>query len=259
MSKRYSLAGHTASKPEKLGNETILAALQQELIRLASSKRSQSALQFGRQSLLGVRKVVRRRHAGFVSLFQSRRFGAMEAESGLEYDFLVVNECDREIRAVISQPVELEWRDRTGRLRKHIPDYALLRGDDCVLAEVKPASRAVSADIAERTAAFEEMLPSYGFEYELHNEARIREEPRFSRSRALITGLGYRPSLEDITGVIRSISESKSALTPNGIIKHMSKEQDFIYYIYAMTIDGYLSVLTEPGPMRFASSNKTGV
>ncbi|MDP3273092.1 hypothetical protein [Limnobacter sp.] len=201
-----------------------------------------------------MRRVVRRRHSGFVNLFHSRRFGQLETESLLEFDFLSVSECDSGIQAIISQPVVLEWRDRSGRLHSHIPDYGVLVDGEGVIAEIKTDRDSRLTNMIDRTSSLKSALPAHGFKYEMYTESRIYQEPRYTRAQTLLAGLSYRPSDEDISRVGRCLSGQASGKEAARIIHDLNEKPEFIYNVYAMAIDGRLLVSSDNGPLRFSIS-----
>ncbi len=88
-------------------------------------------------------------------------------ESRLELARLMLADFDRAVTAVAAQPFWLRFRDG-GRVRRHVPDFLLVRADHSVLpVNVKPASQAADPRVAEALEWPGRLALGHGWDYEV--------------------------------------------------------------------------------------------
>lgn len=88
-------------------------------------------------------------------------------ESRLELARLLLADFDRDVVAIAAQPFLLQARV-SGRARRHVPDFLLVRGSGPVrVVNVKPASRLGDPAIAEALAWPGQLIEAHGWEYEI--------------------------------------------------------------------------------------------
>jgi hypothetical protein len=92
-------------------------------------------------------------------------------ESFTERDQLMLLDFDPEVTGVASQPLCLCWRDESGRVRRHVPDYfARLRDGRGVVIDVRPDDRIPERD-AEVFAVTARACALAGWEFRRAGEA----------------------------------------------------------------------------------------
>ena len=88
-------------------------------------------------------------------------------ESRLELARLMLADFDRAVTAVAAQPFWLRFRDG-GRVRRHVPDFLLVRADRSVLlVNIKPAGQAADPEVAEALEWPGRLAAGHGWDYEV--------------------------------------------------------------------------------------------
>jgi TnsA endonuclease-like protein len=88
-------------------------------------------------------------------------------ESRLELARLMLADFDRSVSAVAAQPFWLRFRTG-GRVRRHVPDFLLVRADQSVLlVNVKPAGQAADPGVAEALEWPGRLAAEHGWDYEV--------------------------------------------------------------------------------------------
>lgn len=86
-------------------------------------------------------------------------------ESFTERDHVMLLDFDPDVTGVASQPMCLRWRDGSGRLRRHVPDFfARLADGSGVVVDVRPDDRIPDRD-AEVFAVTERACAVAGWEF----------------------------------------------------------------------------------------------
>lgn len=117
--------------------------------------------------------------------FASRKVALqMPFVSSLERDLLYLLEIDPEIRAYLTQPLSLRYRDGES-VRSHLPDVLSLARDRETLIEVKYADEAALPEVQRRTQILKSGLARHGVAYRVLTEKIIRAEPRLTNARRL--------------------------------------------------------------------------
>jgi hypothetical protein len=113
-------------------------------------------------------------------------------ESWLERDHLMLMDFDPDVVAVSSQPFWLRWTDRTGRLRRHAPDFFARRADGtAVVTDVRPDDRIPARD-AEVFAVTARACEAAGWGYRRAGDldpvlvANVRWLSRYRHRRCLV-------------------------------------------------------------------------
>ena len=92
-------------------------------------------------------------------------------ESRLELARLLVADFDPAVTAIAAQPFLLRAL-AGGRVRRHVPDFLLVRADETAqLVNVKPAGRLPIPEVAEALAWPGELAGSHGWDYEVWSGA----------------------------------------------------------------------------------------
>ena len=88
-------------------------------------------------------------------------------ESRLELARLLLADYDRDVVAIAAQPFLIRAQVN-GKVRRHVPDFLLLRADATVqVVNVKPASRLADPKVAEALAWPGELFAQRGWEHEI--------------------------------------------------------------------------------------------
>jgi hypothetical protein len=88
-------------------------------------------------------------------------------ESRLELARLMLADFDPTVTAIAAQPFWLRFRTG-GRVRRHVPDFLLVRADNSVLlVNVKPAGQAADPEVAEALAWPGRLALGHGWDYEI--------------------------------------------------------------------------------------------
>lgn len=136
-----------------------------------------------------VRRVVTRGSVRHDGRFASRKMArTLPWESSIELAFLMLAELDADVTQVYAQPFEIQWRGASG-LRRHIPDFAVLRGASLEVHEVKPDKKAAAADVQKTAAWAERHCRIRGASYGLALESVLKAEPAFSHAGTVLRRL----------------------------------------------------------------------
>lgn len=129
------------------------------------------------------RRIVRRSNARPTGKLSSRKNGRqVHWESQLEREAFLLHEVDHTVLSYQEQPAEILFSLR-GRTHSHIPDLLVETRTCKIFREIK-SDREVGEDfVQERTALLSELLPQYGFKYDLLAESDIRCQPRLDNAR----------------------------------------------------------------------------
>jgi len=88
-------------------------------------------------------------------------------ESRLELARLLLADFDPDVVGIVGQPFQM-IAEVKGRVRRHVPDYFLLRKDGTALiVNVKPANQAVKPKVAEALEWPRRLLVEHGWDYEV--------------------------------------------------------------------------------------------
>jgi len=90
-------------------------------------------------------------------------------ESRLELSRLLLADHDPDVAWIVSQPFRLIGQDDLGRIRRHVPDYALLYSSDSTvrIVNVKPAERVANPEVRAALSWANGLLESVGFATEV--------------------------------------------------------------------------------------------
>lgn len=129
----------------------------------------------------------------------TKAFGAQDAESSLEHDFLTLLEYDRRVERFLAQPFSIEWRDASRRKHRYTPDVIAKYSD--VAMNDDPHLRTTLFEVKPRTILrrdWDELRPKFrasvgwarehGCRFRIITEEEIRT-PYLNNVRFL---LGYR-------------------------------------------------------------------
>ncbi len=116
-------------------------------------------------------------------------------ESRLELARLLVADFDPGVTAIAAQPFLLRAL-AAGRVRRHVPDFFLVRADEsALLVNVKPAGRLADPEVAEALAWPGQLAREHGWDYEVWSGtdpvflANVRFLAGYRRSWLLPAGL----------------------------------------------------------------------
>lgn len=90
-------------------------------------------------------------------------------ESRLELARLLFDDFDPSVSRILAQPFLLK-ANVEGKIRKHIPDYLLIREDGPVIVDVKPRRRLAKPDVAFTFAWTRQLVEAHGWQYVVWSE-----------------------------------------------------------------------------------------
>jgi hypothetical protein len=158
----------------------------------------------GRRSVTG-RAPVKGRSVGF--------------ESSLECDFLELVESDRAVRAVLEQPIRIDYRDADGRKRRYTPDYLVehVEGPSAIV-EVKFRSelRKSWTELRPRLRAGVAHARRHGMRFKIMTDVEIRTSylvnVRFLRGFRRAAPLVDDATEEHLVGILESVGVTTPSL-----------------------------------------------
>lgn len=135
---------------------------------------------------MAVRKVVTRSGRRVRGYFPSRKMGRMVAwESQLERDALYLFEFSTGVLTYREQPERVHF-PMGEEVRLYIPDFELvLEPDELCHVEVKPASKLVKPDVAQRFQAIVQHYDRIGRRFQILTEINIRHDRLLSNLKLL--------------------------------------------------------------------------
>ena len=138
------------------------------------------------------RKVISRSNAIRTIKFPSFKVGRMvHCNSPLERDACPLMDVDHSIKIYQEQPVRLRYQ-LNGEVHDHYPDFELQTITENIFREIKTEKYANTPEIKARTAYLTEVLPTYGYQYEVMTETTIHQQPRLKNATFLLKH-GRRP------------------------------------------------------------------
>lgn len=145
-------------------------------------------------------------------------------ESRLELARLLLADFDLDVVGIVGQPFQL-LAEVDGRVRRHVPDYFLVRRDGSALVvNVKPAERAARPEVAAELAWPGRLVADHGWAYEVWTGVSAA---RLSNVRFLA---GYRrsavaPSSQEVVSAVvdgdslRSVEVRLGGEMPPGVVR----------------------------------------
>lgn len=154
-----------------------------------------------------LRRVIRRGSTMHNGRFASRKMGrTIPWESSNELAFLTLAELDADIISIRAQPIEFQWRSASG-FRRHVPDFAVMRGPKLEIHEVKPLAAALKPDVREAAAWAERHCRDRGAVYGLALAETLKAEPVFTNARTVLRRLHDRLDETLAIGTVEHIRE----------------------------------------------------
>ena len=136
-----------------------------------------------------LRRVIRRGSTTHNGRFASRKMGrTIPWESSNELAFLTLAELDADIVSIRAQPIEFRWQGGSGP-RRHIPDFAVVRGTRLEIHEVKPRAAALKPEVREAAAWAERHCRNRGATYGMALAETLKAEPAFANAKAILRRL----------------------------------------------------------------------
>ena len=180
--------------------------------------------------------------------FASRKVALrMPYISSLERDLLYLLEVDPKIRAYLTQPMALRYRE--GELiRTHLPDVLSLANDQETLIEVKYADEAALPEMRRRTQILEAGLGRHGVAYRVLTEKIIRVEPRLTNARILCRYRWLTPD-QRVLEPLQEYLEHKGSLTIRDAAAKFEQAAEAANSILAAVLRGQLAVQRWASPM----------
>lgn len=179
------------------------------------------------------RNVVNRSGRGFRGYFPSRKMKEMIPwESILERNAIYLFEFSPGVVSYCGQPELVYYPDGT-EFRKHYPDFEITTvGGISVHIEIKPSSKLLLKELADKYRAIAAHYLSLGRHYQILTEEEIQREPLFSNLKKLKRH--HRPTKE-LPSLLSQISIAlKHGPQPFGVLK--MKQSD----IWRLLASGYL-------------------
>lgn len=132
-------------------------------------------------SSVPLRRVVKRGGVRANVKFCSRKMQnrMIPTESSNEHAFLIRAELDPTVTHVYAQAVIVTWRDNTG-LRRHFPDFVVVRNGRVEVHEVKPDYKAGKEDVKSVAAYAKSYFLDRGATYGLTVESALKAKPVFA-------------------------------------------------------------------------------
>lgn len=192
----------------------------------------------------------RRDQLHYPGWYYSATDGALVSyESRLELTRLRIADYDREVRGIRAQPFRMIFIDRQGKLRRHVPDFALLRTDGSVLVVNVKAEQILT--VSKKRQVLEDAhhaLQRLG----IRSEVWTQPDPTLAinlrfigpcRNRALFTDAERAAALKTVRGP-STISAAEERLADVGIndprclIFHMIWHHEFVVDLQAAPLEG---------------------
>lgn len=183
-----------------------------------------------------------------IGRFASRKVALqMPYVSSLERDLLYLLEVDPGIRAFLTQPLTLRYRDGEF-IRTHLPDVLCLARDQVALCEVKYADEAALPEVQRRTQSLKEGLAPHGISYRVLTEKVIRAEPRLTNARVLCRYRWLTPD-QHVLDPLQEYLERHGSLTIRDAAAKYERTAEAATSILAAVLRGQLSVQKWVDPM----------
>lgn len=180
--------------------------------------------------------------------FASRKVALqMPFVSSLERDLLYLLEVDPEIRAYLTQPLNLRYRDYEF-IRSHLPDVLSLTRDQIALIEVKYADEAALPEVQRRTQILKTGLAPHGIAYRVLTEKIIRAEPRLTNARRLSRYRWLTPD-QHVLIPLQEYLKRQGSLTIRDAAARYERTTEAATSILAAVLRGQLSVRKWADPM----------
>lgn len=195
-----------AYKPDAIATMSPDAVLRHRLALCAHSAAEVKDLriELPRPGVMRMRNLVHRGAQRPVMKVPSLKLGrVVQCESLLEADAALLLDASSGVTSYAEQPIRIHyWYD--GAWRSHIPDFALLWGDQLILVELK-FSRDVDEEVVSRTHLMVAMLARLGVGYRLLTEADIRQGPMIQNSRRLLRRARHEVSEAEVLHVLERL------------------------------------------------------
>jgi hypothetical protein len=169
-------------------------------------------IHFPENGRLRSRKVVKRSNARNTGKYPSWKMQRMmQWESIHEGHAMCILDASPCVTEFYEQPCEIVYA-LNGEQRRHFPDFLVNEGHYHEFWEVKTESDASSPEVAERTAFLAEVLPKYGYGYQVVLAESLAKQPRLDNVKRLIK-LGRQPISDLEQECIRRLFTCEAAVT----------------------------------------------
>lgn len=200
------------------------------------------------------RKVVKRSNARKTNKYPSWKMNRMlQCESCNERNAMLLLDVCPWVRSLQPQPCTINYL-LDDQQCLHFPDVLVITPKAKVLVEIKTRKHAQYPDIEERTRTLTELLPNYGYHYQLLLAEDMARNPRLQNAK-LIKELGWKTIPTPQRERIRTLFMQYETL-PWGALQSDSSNPHLINHICRMVLEGQLSIdfnqpLTENTPVRW--------
>lgn len=170
-------------------------------VRSTAEETKDLGIELPRSGVVRMRNLVHRGAQRPVMKVPSLKLGrTVQCESLLEADAALLLDASPSVTAYAEQPIRIHyWYD--GVWRSHIPDFALLLGDQLTLIELK-FSVDVDEAVWDRTRLMAASFARFGVGYQLLTEADIRQEPMLQNARRLLRRARHEVSETEVLGAL---------------------------------------------------------
>ena len=200
-----------------------------------------------------VRSLVSPSHRHNVGKVFSPRFGVVEYGSTLARDAIYRAHHDTQITLMVSQPLEMSWRDPKGIIRPYFPHYALLRADAIVIIDFLddnfPKPAAFDARSHERFKLFTRL----GATYEVWTASDIRQEPRLTNIRRLLSVAQHEPTAAEVAAALTIVRREQEGVRLIDLATQMGLSRGQAARVMAMIFCGHLRAVDPDGRLTEAS------
>ncbi|MCT3950229.1 Tn7 transposase TnsA N-terminal domain-containing protein [Elizabethkingia anophelis] len=185
----------------------------------------------------------------------------IQFESSLERDFIFLLEFDKDIKQYLEQPLEIVYKDESGKQRKYIPDFIITYYDrPTEIVEIKYEStlNAMREELQMKFLAAKKYCEKNGFIFKVVTDKYIREEKRIELQNSIFLSRykdffdninkqksAFPPINSDLTLLyknMKSVGEISVRELINKSSQDENKQAELIFLTWYMVANNYLYV-----------------
>ncbi|GJN59188.1 Tn7 transposase TnsA N-terminal domain-containing protein [Elizabethkingia anophelis] len=185
----------------------------------------------------------------------------IQFESSLERDFIFLLEFDRDIKQYLEQPLEIVYKDKSGKQRKYIPDFIITYYDRATeIVEIKYEStlNEMREELQMKFLAAKKYCEKKGFIFKVVTDKYIREEKIIelenciflSRYKDFFDNIdkqksAFPPINNDLTSLYKSMRSLGKTSVRELVSKNTrdeNKQAELIFLTWYMVANNYLYV-----------------
>lgn len=143
-------------------------------------------IEFATDKSVRMRKVVSRSNLRVTGKYPGRKAKRMMRwESKLELLAFKLHDVASYVKRFQEQPARITFFLNDEK-RVHVPDLLVEIHHGYIFREIKTDEEANSPEILERTRYLSEVLPAYGYQYDILTESEIKKQPRLDNAEFLL-------------------------------------------------------------------------